>query len=216
MSMNSGIYLITNTVNGKQYVGQSVGLKRRFARHKRAARTKNKREAFYLHNAIAKHGVENFKFEVLLYADDADFLNLMEQKIIAGYETLSPSGYNLDTGGGVNRSFSEETRAKLLGRRAWNKGVPATEEQKRKQSAAMMGKISPQKGRPRTEEEKAKQSAAMKGRPAWNKGLPMKEEQRVKLLGLDKSYTKTPEYRNMMSEAVTKAKAKKKDLTNGQ
>jgi len=214
--MDSGIYLITNTVNGKKYVGQSVGIKRRFARHKRAARTKHKRESFYLHNAIAKHGVENFKFEVLLYADDADFLNLMEQKIIAGYATLSPSGYNLDTGGGVNKSFSEETKIKLLGRKAWNKGVPATEEQKRKQSAAMMGKVSPQKGKPRTEAEKAKQSAAMKGRTAWNKGVPMKEEQRIKLLGLDKSYTKTPEYRKMMSEAVTKAKAKKKDLTNGQ
>lgn len=213
--MNSGVYLITNTLNGKKYVGQSKCITRRFNRHKRAARTKNKREAFYLHNAIAKYGVENFKFEVLLYADDSDFINLMEQRIIAGYNTLAPFGYNLDTGGGVSRKLSEVARKKLNGRTAWNKGIPATEEQKKKQSESMMGRASPQKGKARTQAQKDKQSASMKGRPAWNKGLPMSDAQREKLRGLDKSYTKTPEYRKMMSEAVKKAKAAKKEILNG-
>jgi group I intron endonuclease len=202
--MNSGIYLITNTLSGKMYVGQSNGIKRRFNRHKRAAVTKHHREAFYLHNSISKHGQENFKFEVLLYSKDRDYLNLMEKRCIASYNTLSPNGYNLDTGGGVSRTVSEATKEKMRGRVAWNKGIPQSEEQKRKQSESMMGKPSPQKGKPRTEEEKRKQSEAMKGRAAWNKGVPMKEEQRVKLLGLDKSYTKTPEYRAMMSEALKK------------
>ncbi len=208
--MNSGIYIITNTLNGKQYVGQSTGIRKRFTRHKRAARTKMVRESFYLHSSIAKHGVENFKFEILLYADDRDYLNLMEQRCIAGYNTLAPAGYNLDTGGGVSRTVTEATKEKMRNRVAWNKGVPATEESKRKQSAAMMGKPSPQKGKPQSEEAKRKQSAAMKGRTAWNKGKPMAEAQRVKLLGLDKSYTKTPEYRAAMSLAVTAAKAKLK------
>jgi group I intron endonuclease len=206
--MNSGIYLITNSVTGKQYVGQSLGIRKRFARHKRAATTKHKREAFYLHNSIAKYGVDNFKFEVLVYADDRDYLNDLEQKVIAAYGTMSPNGYNLDSGGGVSRTISEETREKLKARTAWNKGVPATDEQKRKQSAAMMGKPSPQKGKPKTDEEKAKQSAAMKGRAAWNKGVPMSEEQKQKLRGGDRSYTKTAEYRAKMSAAVKAAKAK--------
>jgi hypothetical protein len=111
--------------------------------------------------------------------------------------------------------MSDTTRQKLSGRKAWNKGIPATEEQKRKQSVAMMGKPSPQKGKQKTQAEKDKQSAAMKGRPAWNKGLPMAGAQREKLRGLDKSYTKTPEYRKMMSEAVKKAKAAKKEKLNG-
>lgn len=202
--MNSGIYLITNTLTGKQYVGQSNNIRRRFTRHRHAAVTKHKRNAFYLHNSIAKYGVDNFKFEVLLYANDREYLNLMEQRCIAAYATMSPTGYNLDSGGGVSRVVSDATRQKMSGRKAWNKGVPATEDQKRRQSAAMMGKPSPQKGKPRTEEEKRKQSEKMKGRTAWNKGVPMSEEQRVKMLGLDKSYTKTPEYRAMMSAALKK------------
>jgi group I intron endonuclease len=209
--MNSGIYLITNTLNGKQYVGQSLGVKKRFSSHKRAARLKLKREAFYLHNAISKHGEDNFKFEVILYATDPDYLNLMEQKVIAGFNTIAPNGYNLDSGGNVNRTMSDVTRQKLCGRTPWNKGMPKSEEAKRKQSLAMMGKPSPQKGKPRTAEEKAKQSVAMKGRVAWNKGIPMSEEQKNKLRLVDKSYTKTPEYRAMMSIAVKSAKSKLKE-----
>jgi group I intron endonuclease len=209
--MNSGIYLITNTLNGKQYVGQSLGVKKRFFRHRRAARLKLKREAFYLHNAISKHGEDNFKFEVILYATDPDYLNLMEQKVIAGFNTMAPNGYNLDSGGSVNRVLSDETKAKLKNRKSWNKGVPATEEQKRRQSIAMMGKPAPNKGIPRTEEQKAKQSFAMKGRVAWNKGIPMSDEQKNKLRLVDKSYTKTPEYRAMMSIAVKSAKSKLKE-----
>lgn len=185
-------------------MGQSTGIKRRFNRHKRAARTKHPREAFCLHNSMAKHGEDKFKFEVLLYATDSDYLNFMEQKIIAEYDTMMPNGYNLDSGGGVSRIISEVTKQKLKGRPAWNKGIPQSEEAKRKQSIAMMGKPAPNKGKPKTEEEKAKQSLAMKGRTAWNKGVPMTEEQKAKLRGLDKSYTKTPEYRAMMSEALKK------------
>jgi group I intron endonuclease len=202
--MNSGIYLITNTITGKMYVGQSNGIKKRFSRHKRAARIQTKQETFYLHNSIAKHGVDNFKFEILLYSKDRDYLNLMEQRCIDSYNTLSPNGYNLDTGGGVSRTVSEATREKMRKRIIWNKGVPASEDQKKRQSESMMGKPAPNKGKPASEEQKRKQSEAMKGRTAWNKGVPMKEEQRVKLLGLDKSYTKTPEYRAMMSEALKK------------
>jgi len=189
--VNSGIYLITNGVTGKQYVGQSIRLSKRFWRHKDAAKTQNPREAFSLHKAIAKYGVENFKFEVLLYADDSEYLNLMEQKVIENYKTLAPFGYNLDTGGGGNRKVSDETKAKL--------------------SAFFKGRPCPTKGKPHSEETKQKISAALKGRKQSEEhvknaakarsGFKHSDETREKFRNIDRSYASTPEHRAKLKAA---------------
>jgi group I intron endonuclease len=189
--MNSGIYLITNTVTGKMYVGQSKRISKRFWRHKDAVKTQNPREAFYLHRAMAKHGVENFKFEVLLYAKDSDYLNLMERNCISTYNTLSPNGYNLDTGGGVEKKLSEETKQKL--------------------SIALKGRPCPTKGRPHSEETKAKMSAALKGRKkteehiknasAARTGFKHSEETKMKMRAVDRSYLSSPEQKARLKAA---------------
>lgn len=189
--MNSGIYLITNTLNGKKYVGQSIRLSRRFWRHKNAVKTQNPREAFCLHKAMAKHGIENFKFDVLLYANEPDYLDLMEQKIIESYKTLAPHGYNLDTGGNVNRKVSDETKAKLSaffkGRPCPTKGLPHSEETKRKISEAL-------KGRKKTQEHINNASAA-------RKGFKHSEETIARLKKIDRSYVSTPENRAKLKAA---------------
>ena len=202
--MNSGIYLITNTITGKKYIGQSKGIKKRLQRHIRAASSKKKGESFYLHNAISKYGIENFKFETIIYATNSEYLNLMEQKCIESFNTLAPNGYNLDTGGQFNKSFSEATIEKLKGRTPWNKGKKMPPEFGQKVSKSCMGRIGNNKGGIRTEEQKRKQSEKMKGRIPGNKGLPMTEEQKQKMKLVDKSYTKTPEYRKKMSESKKK------------
>lgn len=52
------IYLITNLINGKQYVGQTIyTAEQRFKQHLRGD--------LYIDKAIRKYGVENFKLEVL-------------------------------------------------------------------------------------------------------------------------------------------------------
>jgi group I intron endonuclease len=189
--MNSGIYLITNTLDGKQYIGQSQRITKRFWRHKDAVKTQNPREAFYLHKAMAKHGVENFTFKVLLHAVDVEYLNLMERRCIEAYKTLSPFGYNLDTGGGVCKKLSEETKLKL--------------------SIALKGRPCPTKGRPHSEETKAKMSAALKGRKQTEehkansvtarKGYKHSEETRAKLRAVDRSYLSSPEQKARLKAA---------------
>lgn len=186
------------------YVGQSKGIKKRLQRHRRAASTKKKGESFYLHNAISKYGIENFKFETIIYANDPEYLNLMEQKCIESFNTLSPNGYNLDTGGQFNKAFSEATLEKLKGRTPWNKGKKMPVEFCEKISKACKGRQGSNKGGTISEEQKKKHSEFMKGRTPGNKGVPMSEEQKAKLRLVDKSYTKTPEYRQMMSEALKK------------
>ena len=208
--MITGLYSITHKETGKMYVGQSKHLRRRFARHKRDA-MKDPDCNGYISRAIAKHGPDAFEFMILVVCPFGGYLNDLERNAIASYGTLAPAGYNLSLGGFGGSRWSEEAKARRRAKPAWNKGIPQSEEAKRKQSISMMGKPSPQKGKPRTSEEKAKQSAAMKGRPAWNKGIPLSEETKRLLQKVDKAYTKTPEYRARMSAAVKAAKSKGAD-----
>jgi len=205
--MITGLYSITHKETGKMYIGQSNHLRRRFARHKRDA-MKNPECNGYISRAIAKHGPDAFEFKILVICPFGDYLNDLESNAIASYGTLAPAGYNLSLGGFGGSQLSDEVKLRRKSRPAWNKGIPQSEEAKRKQSLSMMGKLSPQKGKPKTDEEKSKQSAAMKGRQPWNKGMPLSEDQKQLLRLVDRSYTKTPEYRAKMSAAVKAAKAK--------
>lgn len=97
------IYLITNMVNGKQYVGQTTrSLQQRWREH-----CCNSSQCTYLHNAIAKYGKENFKVEQIDIAIDQEELDYKESQYIKFYNTLAPNGYNLDTGGKGGRQFSK-------------------------------------------------------------------------------------------------------------
>ena len=60
-----GIYKITNTINNKVYIGQSIDIAKRWREHKRRAFVQNKEYNKYLYNAFRKYGLENFSFEVI-------------------------------------------------------------------------------------------------------------------------------------------------------
>lgn len=108
--MSSGIYLITNNVNGKVYVGQSVNIERRWLAHKEAS--ENGKE-LHLYRAIRKYGIDNFSLKVLMYINDKSLMNELEAKFIIDYNSTDRKfGYNLQSGG---KSFlqSEETKEKL-------------------------------------------------------------------------------------------------------
>lgn len=53
-----GIYKITNRINGKSYVGQSINMEKRFKEHLYKQDT-------YIDRAIHKYGKDNFNFEIL-------------------------------------------------------------------------------------------------------------------------------------------------------
>lgn len=113
--MEKAIYKITNTINGKVYIGQSVRPARRWIEHKTKARTKA--DNYPIHLAIAKYGAENFTFDILEWTEN---YNQREQDLIESYGSISPGGYNIAQGGpnhvmlGENHPRSTITNETLL------------------------------------------------------------------------------------------------------
>lgn len=90
------IYVITNNINGKKYVGQTKNsIQIRFNQH-----CKKSNGCVCLSRAIQKYGKENFTIEEIDSAKSADELNEKEIYWIAELNTLTPSGYNINKGGG--------------------------------------------------------------------------------------------------------------------
>ena len=96
--LTSGIYKITNILNNKCYIGQSVQIENRWKWHKRNYNNKN--EPSYnckFYRAIRKHGLQNFEFEIIEECEH-DKLNEREIYWIAHYDSYH-SGYNSTLGG---------------------------------------------------------------------------------------------------------------------
>lgn len=93
-----GIYKITNTINGKSYIGQSVDINRRWKREKDDSNNVNSRTYDYpLMKAFRKYGIENFDFKVIEECEIEE-LNEKEMYWIDFYDTFF-NGYNQTLGG---------------------------------------------------------------------------------------------------------------------
>ena len=106
------IYLVTNLINGKRYVGKTKFTKEdRWKSHCQAAGNEKYRKVMYLFRAMAKHGLQNFRVETLAPVDREELLNPLERHFIALYKTQSPKfGYNGTAGGDGGAVLSEDGR----------------------------------------------------------------------------------------------------------
>jgi|SRR5271166_408489 len=147
------LYVITNLINGKKYVGATNNLKQRW-RHHRSGHGSRLVKA-----AIKKYGVENFRFEEVAEGD-VPTIERLEKQTIAIEDTMTPNGYNMATGGegspGVKRS--KETREKQS---AWQRGRPATERE--------LQMFAHFRSQPRTDASNTKRSIKLKGRTTGEK-----------------------------------------------
>lgn len=103
----SGLYSIVNLLSGKTYIGQSKDIFLRWKAHIR-------KSLFAVGASIEKYGVDNFEFSILVISRKGEYLDNLEKKAIAAFESLSPKGYNLDVGAGSNPFASEESRQRHL------------------------------------------------------------------------------------------------------
>lgn len=101
------IYKITNLINNKVYIGQTVQpLYKRWWRHCHNGKSS------VIGSAIEKYGKDNFSIEVIDTATTLEELNDKEIFWINHYNSISPNGYNI-AGGGRNHIVTDELRKRL-------------------------------------------------------------------------------------------------------
>ena len=143
------IYLITNKINNKQYVGQTIqGIKARWRQH-RSCKT-----CTYLSRALQKYGSDSFTVEVVETCNTIEDLNSREIHWMAHYRTLAPAGYNLRAGGGSRGKVHAHTRRKisasLQGEKNHFYGKTHSEETRALISSKLSGENSPNWGKIQT------------------------------------------------------------------
>ena len=185
------IYRITNNINHKTYIGQHL------YHGSLLVEDGYMGSGIYLKNAQKKYGIENFSKEIITIAMSRSEANVLEKYYIAKDRKENIYGcYNIADGGQGG---------------AWNKGIPCSEESKKKISESEKGHR-PYFCRPRTEEEKRKISEKLKGRK-----LNLSDEERLARSEKAKEMSRrnigskrSEETKKKMSEALKAYWAKKR------
>ncbi len=199
------LYSITNTVNGKLYLGKtSVEPILRWRDHRKNLRG-NRHDNDHLQKAWNKYGESVFVFAIVQTFATCEEANSAEIQQILSYREQGIELYNI-RGGGDGGLHSEETKEKI--RQGQYNRPPDSEETRRKRKEAAQGRILSkehrrkvsERGRPariRTPEEIEKHRQAIKGRP-------LSKEHKTKLSLATKGKPKSETARLNISVAVKK------------
>jgi group I intron endonuclease len=143
------IYLITNKINDKKYVGLTTkGISQRISEHISAGT--------YIGKALRKYGLQSFDISIIDSANTIDTLREKEKYWVKCYNSKFPNGYNLTDGGDGRLGYRTTEKTKQLmsrnrkGRIPWNKGLTKevdnrlggrklTEEHKNKIRQSLLG-----------------------------------------------------------------------------
>lgn len=187
MTCQPGIYKITNTVNGKVYVGSAVNLRRRFTQHRHSLR-KDKHHSIKLQRSWNKHGENRFIFSVIEHVTEKEKLIDREQFWMDKLDVFNV-GYNTEpmAGNSLGVKHSEEARKNM-----------SLAHIGKKQSPEMIAKrVAKLVGRKDSLETRQKKSNAMRGikkskdfclqMSIARKGIKLSPEHRKKIADHQKS-----------------------------
>jgi hypothetical protein len=201
--MAGTIYLVTNKLNGKQYVGQTIVANNSVGHGKLMTR------------AYRKNGKENFEYmPICTQIENRNTLNFMEKFWIKVMDSRIPNGYNIEHGGSKVDKIADETRAILSVKSKGNKYRLGT-----KQSAEAKAKISAA-NKNMSEEAKAKISKALTGRVlsaesiekirVGNQNKIVSEATKAKLSSFNKGKIVSEKTKQKLSDAAKRQWARQK------
>ena len=163
------IYKITNTVNNKMYIGQTIQKNPKMRWYDHFARTRRGQNN-HLYNSMRLYGIENFSWEVIDSANTLDELNNKEQYWLDEYRKITEV-YNLREAGG-NKTHSIESIERMKAAQKLRHATQTVGGWKRKDGGPMKGRSHPKKGKPSkkwSDEAKARLSLIAKEREARKK-----------------------------------------------
>lgn len=153
------VYLTTNLLNGKQYIGDHS------TNDLNSSKSKNYKGSGhpYLNNAFKFYERKNFKREILEFFNTKKEAFDAQEKYIKEYNTLYPNGYNISpTGGvGVKGCCSEETKEKI---RKANKGRKHSEQSCKNMGISHLGEGNGMYGKKHSKESRVKMGLTKKER----------------------------------------------------
>ena len=168
----SGIYLLHNLINGKQYIGSAHNLRIRLASYFYPSRLKDKR---YISNSILKYGHENFSLVILEVLGPTNTISkkdilIKEQHYIKIYQPAL--NINPIAGSSLGFHHSEESKQKIA---QFKLGKSLSTTTKQYLSELFKGKNNPFFGKSHKQETLIKLSQIKKGSSIPNKSLKFKK-----------------------------------------
>ena len=195
--MTGTIYLVTNNLNGKQYVGQTTVV------------SEKRGNGTLVTAAYRKYGKENFSYEpICSNIHSRPTLNFIEKFWIKVMDSRVPNGYNIEHGGSTKDKVAPETIAKMkvaqLGWKRSPEAVAKVVKALKNRSPEVWKKMGESlKGRPVSEETRKKISEAQIGKF-------VSEETKAKIRLARSKQVITEETKRKLSEAAKKQWARQK------
>lgn len=194
------VYLTTNLINGKQYIGDHTinpDLKKYYLGSGKLIK-----------KAIKKYGTQNFFKEILEWFSTKEEASNKEEKYIKLYKThISQGGYNISRIGGKiinvihsknsiqkmstsHKNMSEKTKQKMRKPKSKqhreNMRKPRSEEHKRNMSLSNIGELNPFYGKKHSEETRKKISKSTSKEKHYNWGKKLLKETKQKISETEK------------------------------
>jgi group I intron endonuclease len=163
------IYKITNAINNKVYIGQTIQKNPKMRWYDHCAKTRHGKNN-HLYNSMRLYGIDNFVWEVIDSANNIDDLNDKEKYWLNEHRKTTEV-YNIREAGG-NKFHSKESIEKMKVAQTIRHATTKVGGWKRRDGGPMLGKEHPKKGKPSTkwsEEAKAAHSLRCKEREARKK-----------------------------------------------